>query len=197
MTASGVLTSCATPAASRPMEESFSAWASWPSICGLVGDVVDEDDAADGAEIAGDERRDGDVGDAGFFGAGLEAEFVEVVDAGLIFDAAEFLDQVGGEDGFEGLVERFLASEREHDFHLRIPALDALFGIEGEDADVDGFDDVLVEFLEALVLVDLFFEAGVEGARSAGRCRCSRPAIRAAPYPRWRGSRRRGGGPGR
>ena len=76
---------------------------------GLVGDVVDEDDAADGAEVAGDERRDGDVGDAGFFGAGLEAEFVEVVDAGLIFDAAEFLDELGGEDGIERLVERLVA----------------------------------------------------------------------------------------
>jgi len=29
--------------------------------------------------------------------------------------------------------------------------------------DVDGLDDVLVEFLEALVLDDFFFEAGVEG----------------------------------
>ena len=33
-----------------------------------VGDVVDQDDAADGDEVAGDQRRDGDVGGADFAG---------------------------------------------------------------------------------------------------------------------------------
>ncbi len=129
---------------------------------GLVGDVVEEDDAADGAEIARDERRDGDVGNAGFFGGGGEAELIEVVDAGLILDAAIFLDEVGGEDGFERLAEGVFARQCEEDFHLRVPALDALFGIDGEDADIDGFDDVLVEFLKALVFDNFLFEAGVE-----------------------------------
>ena len=49
-----------------------------------------------------------------------------------------------------------------HDLHLRVPALDAVFEVDGEDADVDGFDDVLVELLEALELGDLLLEAAVE-----------------------------------
>ena len=36
------------------------------------------------------------------------------------------------------------------------------FEIDGEDADVDGLDDVLVEFLQPLELADLFFEPRVE-----------------------------------
>ena len=34
--------------------------------------------------------------------------------------------------------------------------------IDGHDANVDGFDNVLVEILEALVLTDFLFERGVE-----------------------------------
>ena len=60
------------------------------------------------------------------------------------------------------LADGFSAAEGVHGFHLRVPAFDAVVEIEGEDADVDGLDDVLVEFLEALELGDLFFEAGVE-----------------------------------
>ncbi len=67
-----------------------------------------------------------------------------------------------GEDGAKCLAEGFGAAEGVHGFHLRVPALDAVVEIDGEDADVDGFDDVLVEFLEPLELADLFFEARVE-----------------------------------
>ena len=67
-----------------------------------------------------------------------------------------------GEDGAELLAEGFGAADGVHGLHLRVPALNAVFEIEGEDADVDGFDDVLVELLEALELADLFFEARVE-----------------------------------
>ena len=43
-----------------------------------------------------------------------------------------------------------------------VPALDAVFQIKGEDADVDGFDDVFVEFLQPFELADLFFEPRIE-----------------------------------
>ncbi len=38
----------------------------------------------------------------------------------------------------------------------------AVFEVDGEDADVDGFDDVLVEVFEAFELVDLGLEGAVE-----------------------------------
>ena len=60
------------------------------------------------------------------------------------------------------LAESLAAAEGVHGLHLRVPAFDAIVEIDGEDADVDGFDDVLVELLEALELDDLFFEARVE-----------------------------------
>ena len=46
-----------------------------------VGDVVDQDDAADDVEVAREQRRDGDVGDAGLAGGQGEAELVERVGA--------------------------------------------------------------------------------------------------------------------
>ncbi len=54
------------------------------------------------------------------------------------------------------------AAQGIHRFHLRVPALDAIFQIESEDSHVDGFDDVLVEFLQALKLADLFFEPRIQ-----------------------------------
>ena len=61
-----------------------------------------------------------------------------------------------------GLAEGLGAAEGVHGLHLRVPAFDAVVEVDGEDADVDGFDDVLVELLEALELGDFFFQAGVE-----------------------------------
>ena len=49
-----------------------------------------------------------------------------------------------------------------HALHLRVPALDAVVEVDGEDADVDGFDDVLVELLQALELGDLLLQAAIE-----------------------------------
>ena len=69
MTASGVLISWATPAASRPMELSLSAWASCDFERDALGDVVDQNDAAYGNEVAREQWRDGDVDGAQFAGA--------------------------------------------------------------------------------------------------------------------------------
>jgi len=51
---------------------------------------------------------------------------------------------------------------------LRVPALDAVFEIDGEDADVDGLDDVFVELFEAFELADLRLETGVEAGALEG-----------------------------
>ena len=127
-----------------------------------LGDVVDQDDAADGDEVAREQRRNGDVGGALFAGAGGEAELVEVMHALLVAEASKRLDELQREDRTKRLAEGFGAAEGVHGLHLRVPALDAVVEIDGQDADVDGFDDVLVELLEPLELADLFFQARIE-----------------------------------
>ena len=72
-----------------------------------LGDVVDEDDAADGDEVAREQRGDGDVGGALFAGACGEAEFVEVMHARLVAEAFDGGDEFVGEDGAERLAEGF------------------------------------------------------------------------------------------
>ncbi len=72
------------------------------------------------------------------------------------------VDKLRGEDGTKFLADGFGAAESVHGLHLRVPAFDAVVEIEGQDADVDGFDDVFVELLETLELADFFFEPRVE-----------------------------------
>ncbi len=54
------------------------------------------------------------------------------------------------------------AAEGVHGLHLRVPAFDAVVEIDGQNADVDGFDDVFVEFLQPLEFADLLFQTRVE-----------------------------------
>ena len=163
-----------------------------------VGDVVDQDDAADGDEVAGDQRRDGDVGGAGLAGGQCEAELVEGVGAVLVAQRCRSgATKSAGKTAESGWRRASARGCGVHDLHLGVPALDAVVEVDGEDADVDGFDDVLVELLEPLELGDLLLRGGGRAGRSGWRCRCSRRAIRAAPCLRWRGSRRRRCGRGR
>ena len=56
-----------------------------------LGDVVDQDDAADHGEVARDQRRDGDVDDPRVRRCVMgKLELVQVVDARLVLQAPEF-----------------------------------------------------------------------------------------------------------
>ena len=77
---------------------------------------------------------------------------------GLLSNAIEFFDKLRGKNCPQRLRQSLPARQRIHDFHLRIPALDAVFHVESHDADVDGFDDVLVEIFEALVFSSLLLQ---------------------------------------
>ncbi len=92
----------------------------------------------------------------------MEDELIDVVDAGLAADAIEHLAQVGGEKLAQRASDGGGAGDAGEGFHARVPAFDAVVEIGGEDADVDGFDDVFAEFLEALVLLGLALERFVE-----------------------------------
>ena len=67
-----------------------------------------------------------------------------------------------GKTSWSALAESLGAAEGVHGLHLRVPAFDAVVEVDGEDADVDGLDDVLVELLQALEFADFLFEAGIE-----------------------------------
>ena len=124
--------------------------------------VVHQNDAAHGNKIAREQRSDSDVGGAHLAGARGEGELIVMMDALLVAEAVESVDKLGGEDRTQLLPDGLAAAEGVHGLHLRVPAFDALVQIESKDADVDGLNDVFVEFLEALEFADFFFEPRVK-----------------------------------
>ncbi len=144
------------------MEESFFRLGKLGLELDAVGDVIDKDDAADSDEVSRDKRRDSDVGNADVSVWQDEAELVEGVGTVLFAHTVEAGDEVSRENRGDGLMEDVDAPLGVHALHLGVPALDAVVEVDGEDSDVDGFDDVLVELLEAFELGDLLLEAAVE-----------------------------------
>ncbi len=67
-----------------------------------LGDVVDQHDAADGDEIAREQRSNGDVGGALLAGARGEPELVEVMHAGLVAEAFERFNKFGRKNAASG-----------------------------------------------------------------------------------------------
>ena len=130
-----------------------------------VGDVVDQDDASDDIETTRQQRGDRDVGDSGLTGGKSEAKFVQVVRPACRLVAADGFKashEVRRQNRSQRLAQSLLARAGEEHFHLRIPAFDATFQIDGKDADVDRFNDVLVEILQLLEFVDLRFKSTVK-----------------------------------
>ena len=91
-----------------------------------------------------------------------QPELVERVRAMLVAHAVEPGDKLRRQDSGDRLTQNLGARLLVHALHLRVPALDAVVEVDGEDADVDRFDDVLVELLEAFELRDLLLQPAVE-----------------------------------
>ena len=81
---------------------------------------------------------------------------------GVLPHAIELFDKLRRENRFQRLRQSLPARHRIHHFHLRIPALDAVFHVERHHSHVDRFDDVLVEVLQPLVLSRLLLQRGIE-----------------------------------
>ena len=58
--------------------------------------------------------------------------------------------------------KRLCSRLRVHHFHLRVPRLHPIGQIHGKDADTDGLNDILVEFLQPLVRGDALLQRGIE-----------------------------------
>ena len=128
---------------------------------GAVRNIVEDHQTPDLLVIARHQRRDGDV-HAGFAVPCIQREFVEVMDAHLAARALELLDQRGGEKFRQSAAYRIGAPDAAQPLHLRIPAFDPVVETRRENADVNRLDDVLAEFLQALILVHFLFERPVE-----------------------------------
>ena len=113
-------------------------------------------------KFACNQRSDGDVGYAGLARGKRQPEFIEGVRALFFADGIEPRDEIGREELGDGLPECIGARPGEQHLHLRVPALDPVIEIDSKDADVDGFDDVLVELLEPLEVGDLLLESAIE-----------------------------------
>src|SRR5208282_3063820 len=127
-----------------------------------LGDIVHDNEPAYHLELARDQRRDGNIDGPHFAGWSLEAELVKVVNARVLPRAIELFNELDGENSLQRLRQSLPARNRVHHYHLRIPALDAILHIESHHANVDGFDDVLVEILQTLVLGGFLLQGGIK-----------------------------------
>ena len=127
-----------------------------------LGDVVDQNDAAHRNKIPRQQRRDCDVGGALLACAGGQRELIKVMNALLVAEALQRLDELHREDSTQFLADSLRAAKRVHGLHLRIPAFDAVVQVQRQDAHIDRFDNVFVEFFEPLEFADFFFQPRVE-----------------------------------
>ena len=101
ITASGVFTSCATPAASRPSEVSFSVCSSCSSSAHALRDVVQQDQPANALAGLAHQRRHGHVHHQVAPGAVPQMEFVKAGDALVVRVRGDFRRQIGGQNFLE------------------------------------------------------------------------------------------------
>ena len=84
------------------------------------------------------------------------------MDAGLAAYISKFLAKVIGKEIAKALAHGVGPSDAGEFFDLRVPAFHPVIEANGEDADVDGFDDVLAELLEAFIFVGFVAERRVK-----------------------------------
>src|SRR5579884_197248 len=135
-----------------------------------VGYIIENHQPADTIKVLRHQRRDGDIQYAVFgrlgrrFGQrlGPQPVFVDVVNAGLLADAHKLLDQIVGEQSAQRPPHGLVARNAVHQLELRVPALDPVFQVHGQDSDVNRLDDVFAEILQSLVLIHLLLERLVQ-----------------------------------
>ena len=85
---------------------------------------------------------------------------------GLAAHLVELVGQLVREQLPQRAAERDLPRDARELLDLRVPALHAVVEVGRQNADIDRFDDVLAEFLQPLVLLDLALQRAVEAAFS-------------------------------
>ena len=91
-----------------------------------------------------------------------QGELVDMMDADFPAHAFELIGQIGGKQLRQPPPHRPLARDPAQLFDLRVPAFHPVFQVGGQDADIDGFDDIFVELLQPLVLFHFALQRTVE-----------------------------------
>ena len=86
------------------------------------------------------------------------------MDARLAFHFIKAVRHVGREKLAQRPSQRDMSWNAGEFLDLGVPALDSIVKVDGHNADIDRFDDVFAEFLEALVFLDFLLERTVETA---------------------------------
>ena len=100
-------------------------------------DVVDDDETADHAELARNQRCNRDVYPACFPSRSIQPELVEIVDSCILSFVVKLLDKSRRHNLAEGTAHRTPARQSVHHLHLRVPGFDAVFKINRQNADAD------------------------------------------------------------
>ena len=126
-----------------------------------LGNVVNNDEAANHVELSGDQGCNGNIGGAGVAGGRMQAELVEVVNAGVLPHAVKLFHEQRRKNVAELFAKHLGPRHGIHHFHLRIPGFHPVFQVNRQHAYVDGFHNVLIEILEPLVLAGFLFQRGI------------------------------------
>ena len=78
----------------------------------------------------------------------LESLFIDAGDVFLVATRGDFLGQFLGEQRTEPAAYSVAAQDSEELLHARVPGFHDAIQIDGQDADVQGLDDVFAEILE-------------------------------------------------
>lgn len=80
----------------------------------------------------------------------------------MVCSGSDFRVKIRRENVAEKAADRLVACDSKQPLHLRVPGLDAAIQVDGQDADAQRIDDVLVELLEALDLRRLLLQRMVQ-----------------------------------
>src|SRR5208282_107868 len=140
-------------------------------------DVVHDYQPPYHVELAGYQRRHRNIHDARFAGGSRQPELIKIVDARILPNAVELLDEGGRKNLAQRTPHHLPTRLGIHDFHLRVPGFDAILQVHSHHADVDGFNNILVEIFEPLVLADLLLERGIQPPVLDGNADVSRQSL--------------------
>ena len=92
----------------------------------------------------------------------VDSIFVEGVGPVVETNAVDLAQEVSRKNSRERLSQDIGAREAKENLHTAVPTFDVIIEVDCKDADVDRFDDVLVELFQALELPDLPLQSAIK-----------------------------------
>src|SRR5229473_7031348 len=126
-----------------------------------LGHIVEEQKTPDALIRFADQRSDRDV-QSKQFALVMESLLIDAGNLFLVTPGGNFARQFFRQQRAELATNRFLACHSKQLLHARVPGFNDAVKIDGEHADIQGFDDVFAEILEACDFERFLFERAVE-----------------------------------